>query len=67
MTKDGMSSAICDALNSVGYESVSGGKSHKAFNKEFIDALAEGIVKHIQTEAKAMDTDAEHGGAWSIQ
>lgn len=67
MTKEAMSNAICNALKSVGYESVSGGKEHKAFNKDFIDALAEGIVKHIQAEAKANVTSGSSAGSWSIQ
>lgn len=67
MTKSGMSNSICAALSSVGYKQVSSGSEHKLYNKEFIDALAEGIVKHIQAEAKAIDTDSEHGGNWDIK
>lgn len=67
MTTEGMSSAICTALNNVGYKSVSGGQNHKAFNKEFIDAIAEGVVKEIQANAKAEVSGGSSSGSWSIK
>lgn len=66
MTKEAMSEAICNALGNAGYKQVKGGANHKAFNKEFIDAIASGVVAEIKANAKANITSGSSAGKYSI-
>lgn len=67
MTTTTMSESIKSALKAKGYEIVEPKSDLKMFSSEIIEAIAEGVVKEIQANAKANVTSGSSAGSWSIK
>lgn len=67
MTTKTMSENIKSALKAKGYEIVEPKSDLKMFSSEIIEAIAEGVVKEIQANAKANVSGGSSAGMWSIQ
>lgn len=67
MTTKTMSENIKSALKAKGYEIVEPKSNLKMFSSEIIEAIAEGVVKEIQANAKAEVSSGSSAGSWSIK
>lgn len=67
MTTKTMSESIKSVLKAKGYEIVEPKSDLKMFSSEIIEAIAEGVVKEIQANAKANVTSGSSAGSWSIK
>lgn len=67
MTTKTMSENIKSALKAKGYEIVEPKSDLKMFSSEIIEAIAEGVVKEIQANAKAEVSGGSSAGSWSIK